>query len=717
MSPDPGRADGRCLAPEVLAMPRSPRRLRMVVVLASLLAALVGVVPAGNAAAFTTVRYGGAPGAPLIGVIGDSTVAAVRWYGTWGNLRSVNYTFDAESCRRTATYSCRGREGYVPDNALSAIRRLRGELGSVLVMVTGYDDPGSGFASAVDAIMAEAGAQGIPRVMWLTMRTADVTYVGPTFQSNKYTFADNNRILLQKAQQYGGRLQIADWATYSAQQPGWFASDGIHYSVSGSNAAAAFIASRATMVESGQTITPPPPPTIPTPPTPPPPTTPATWTNVGSGARGATVVRIQQAVMNSGIYLRGGSDGVYGPVTAAAVRQYQANRGLPATGVVDAATATAMGLWSGSTPPTTPPPATSGTYTVVRGDCLYCIARKTGTPINTLLSLNNLRLNSTIYPGQVLLTSTAVPAPAPPTTPPAGPGGTYTIVAGDYLYGIARKTGTPIDTLLSLNNLRLNSVIHSGQVLILSPPVPAATTLVAAAPPPADAAAAVDAPGSDPVTTVTTTTVIAAAADPASVPTSTVAPTTQVPVATSAIGDFVWDDRNGDGRQDVGEPGIENVTLRLLGSGGATLAETTSDRDGEYRFAQLPAGTYVVVVAVDDQHDITIVDQGDDDAVDSDVGQRVDDGTEVTARTVAITVDGSAGHLDVDIGLVAAVPATTPAPEPVTEQARDPETTPPPTTPPTPAATAPVQTVPPTTVVGATGATAPTEPVTTAPGG
>ena len=60
------------------------------------------------------------------------------------------------------------------------MRRLSGQLGSVLVLMAGYDDAGSGFASAVDAVMAEAARQGIPHVIWLTLRTADVSYVGPT---------------------------------------------------------------------------------------------------------------------------------------------------------------------------------------------------------------------------------------------------------------------------------------------------------------------------------------------------------------------------------------------------------------------------------------------------------------------------------------------------------------------------------------------------------
>ena len=47
-------------------------------------------------------------------------------------------------------------------------------------------------------------------------------------------------------------------------------------------------------------------------------------------------------------------------------------------------------------------------------------------------------------------------------------GNSYTVVSGDSLYAIARKTGTSIQELLSLNGLNLNSIIHPGQVLALS---------------------------------------------------------------------------------------------------------------------------------------------------------------------------------------------------------------------------------------------------------
>ena len=127
----------------------------------------------------------------------------------------------------------------------------------------------------------------------------------------------------------------------------------------------------------------------------------------------------------------------------------------------------------------------TGSYTVVSGDGLYAIARKTGTNIQDLLSLNGLTLNSTIYPGQVLkLSSTSEVSASEEATTSAeetsseesasnevqtsSSAGSYTVISGDSLYAIARKTGTSIQDLLSLNGLNLNSVIHPGQVLQLS---------------------------------------------------------------------------------------------------------------------------------------------------------------------------------------------------------------------------------------------------------
>ena len=61
------------------------------------------------------------------------------------------------------------------------------------------------------------------------------------------------------------------------------------------------------------------------------------------------------------------------------------------------------------------------------------------------------------------------------------------------------------------------------------------------------------------------------------------------------LGDWVWNDINGDGLQDDGEPGIQGVTVQLYHNGTCTdlaAATTTTDDDGFYNFPQLKEGDY-----------------------------------------------------------------------------------------------------------------------------
>jgi hypothetical protein len=62
------------------------------------------------------------------------------------------------------------------------------------------------------------------------------------------------------------------------------------------------------------------------------------------------------------------------------------------------------------------------------------------------------------------------------------------------------------------------------------------------------------------------------------------------------IGDFVWNDYNRNGIQDVGEPGIPNVTVNLYDAGLVLQKTTTTNALGIYGFSGLCAGTYQVGV-------------------------------------------------------------------------------------------------------------------------
>jgi hypothetical protein len=64
----------------------------------------------------------------------------------------------------------------------------------------------------------------------------------------------------------------------------------------------------------------------------------------------------------------------------------------------------------------------------------------------------------------------------------------------------------------------------------------------------------------------------------------------------SSIGDIVFNDTNGNGVQDQGEPGISGVTINLRDSSGNIVATTTTNSSGNYSFPNLPPGNYTVSV-------------------------------------------------------------------------------------------------------------------------
>ncbi|MDP2292545.1 MAG: peptidoglycan-binding protein [Actinomycetota bacterium] len=286
-------------------------------------------VGAGSDGQTATVRHVAGAAAPHIGLIGDSTLSGVRWYDEYGELERFNFVFDAESCRRTSERSCWSREQYRPRNALTALQEEAGEWGEVLVVMSGYNDSADRFADGVGEMVAEAQRQGIGSVVWLSLRTKGVDYEEPLHLANGSTYRGANRSLYELAGQFGGYLQIADWATYSAASPDWFEADGAHLTPAGAEALTSFIASQVDVVRAGGAITP----------------APAPWEEVREGDEGEPVVDVQMALIAAGVDDGLGADGVFGPQTVAAVIAFQRANGLAETGAVDGATATALGLY------------------------------------------------------------------------------------------------------------------------------------------------------------------------------------------------------------------------------------------------------------------------------------------------------------------------------------------------------------------------------------
>ena len=81
-------------------------------------------------------------------------------------------------------------------------------------------------------------------------------------------------------------------------------------------------------------------------------------------------------------------------------------------------------------------------YTVRRGDTLWGISRKFGTSINSIVALNIPSARSE----QAVI---------------------YTVKRGDTLWGISRKFGTTVENLVKLNSVKNPNLIYVGEKLII----------------------------------------------------------------------------------------------------------------------------------------------------------------------------------------------------------------------------------------------------------
>ncbi|WP_410660314.1 SdrD B-like domain-containing protein [Amycolatopsis sp. lyj-112] len=135
---------------------------------------------------------------------------------------------------------------------------------------------------------------------------------------------------------------------------------------------------------------------------------------------------------------------------------------------------------------------------------------------------------------------------------------------------------------------------------------------------------------------VSTVTVSGAKHPGGTLPQKTATTTIKVtpPPAIDEIGEFAWNDTDGNGLQDAREPGVAGVKVTLKDASGKALGTITTDAGGKYRFAKLKDGIYQVCFDIGAlppeyaDYTFTAKDAGDD-AKDSDA----DPATGCTATT------------------------------------------------------------------------------------
>lgn len=136
----------------------------------------------------------------------------------------------------------------------------------------------------------------------------------------------------------------------------------------------------------------------------------------------------------------------------------------------------------------------AATYLIQPGDSLSVIAASTGIAVDKLINVNGIKNPDFIVAGQTLsldgsVAATQSPGNSPSSAPAPDAGTTYTVKAGDTVWGISVATNVSFDALLKANNLNNADQLTIGQTLTL--PASASTTRGApAAVPPTKPAAA-----------------------------------------------------------------------------------------------------------------------------------------------------------------------------------------------------------------------------------
>ncbi|MEM7481061.1 MAG: GEVED domain-containing protein [Acidobacteriota bacterium] len=127
----------------------------------------------------------------------------------------------------------------------------------------------------------------------------------------------------------------------------------------------------------------------------------------------------------------------------------------------------------------------------------------------------------------------------------------------------------------------------------------------------------------------------------------------------ASLGDFVWVDTDGDGTQNDGPTGLDDVFVQLFDPGADGVPRTFDDvlvattvtapdaggDPGWYEFNGLPAGDYYVQFEVPTTYEVTTPNAGGDDTIDSDADP-------VTACGPVVTLGADEDNPTLDMGLL-----------------------------------------------------------------
>lgn len=117
----------------------------------------------------------------------------------------------------------------------------------------------------------------------------------------------------------------------------------------------------------------------------------------------------------------------------------------------------------------TPPPTPTppATHRVREGESLWTIAVTYGIDLATILWLNGLPQEAVVHPGNEVVVR-LLPGQTPPPTPT--PQIAHIVKSGDTAWGIALLYGLSLEQLMAFNHMQPDAMLQVGQELIVRPP-------------------------------------------------------------------------------------------------------------------------------------------------------------------------------------------------------------------------------------------------------
>ena len=183
---------------------------------------------AGAAAAAVLACHATAASRTHVTFVGDSVADALAYLPSTEQAfsRGFDVHFDLRVCRRLATTGC-PYEGTAPSSALDVVDASGAQLGPLLVVDVGYNDDPAQYRRGMDDLVQTAGARGVKRIVWVTLRESRPIY------------RQTNAVIRSEAKRFP-MVEVADWNAWSAGKP-WFRPDGLHLTAEGATALAAWL--------------------------------------------------------------------------------------------------------------------------------------------------------------------------------------------------------------------------------------------------------------------------------------------------------------------------------------------------------------------------------------------------------------------------------------------------------------------------------------------